>query len=248
MAHGAELMVGPIPSVPADAMAWIDADAMREIDRIMVDDLDIRLEQMMENAGRSLADLVRDQSAPGTVLVLAGSGGNGGGGLVAARHLANAGVDVTVHVTGSQLSPVTTHQLAIVRAMGLVVADTADQRVDLIVDAMVGYSLQGPLRTRVAGMGRMLASTDATVVSLDIPSGIDATTGQRDDDAVSADATMTLCAPKRGLRAAGVGELFVADISVPPAVVRSVAGGPAPPFGAGRVLRVLSSPAEGPTA
>ena len=69
-------------------MAWIDTATMREIDRIMVERLAIDLIQMMENAGRSLAQLVRDHATPRSLLALAGSGGNGGDGLVAARRRA----------------------------------------------------------------------------------------------------------------------------------------------------------------
>ncbi|MFW6034295.1 MAG: NAD(P)H-hydrate epimerase, partial [bacterium] len=75
------------PVLPA-----LTADQMREIDRIMIDELHIDLIQMMENAGRSLADLAQRRYAPADAVVLAGPGGNGGGGLVAARHLANRGI------------------------------------------------------------------------------------------------------------------------------------------------------------
>ena len=81
------------PTVDDTDVGWISHDDMVEVDRIMIDQLHIELLQMMENAGRSLARLVLDLTAPATVTVYAGSGGNGGGGLVAARHLANAGVD-----------------------------------------------------------------------------------------------------------------------------------------------------------
>ena len=74
----------------------LTADQMREVDRAMVEDLHIELIQMMENAGRSLAQLAIARFAPARVTVLAGPGGNGGGGLVAARHLLNRGRTVSV--------------------------------------------------------------------------------------------------------------------------------------------------------
>ena len=86
-------------------MDWPDAPTpiptvtraqMEEIDRLMVDELGIELVQMMENAGANLARLARERFNPAHVLVAAGTGGNGGGGLVAARHLHNAGIPVTV--------------------------------------------------------------------------------------------------------------------------------------------------------
>ncbi len=234
------------PSVSANEMAWINADAMREIDRQMVDVVGITLLQMMENAGRSLATVVHEQFGPASVVVLAGSGGNGGGGLVAARHLHNAGVGVQVMLTADRgrLSAAATHQLAIVEWLGVpvkVVDETTTLIADgeVVIDAMVGYSLQGPMAGRAA-LGADLISTGpgSAVVSLDVPSGLPADGGDI-GPVVDADATVTLCLPKLGL--AGrfeVGRLFVADISVPAQVVEAVTGGPAPPFHRGPILLV----------
>ena len=79
------------PKLPA-----LTTEQMREVDRVMVEDLHIELVQMMENAGRGLAELAIDRFSPGSVTVLAGPGGNGGGGPVGARHLANRGCQVQV--------------------------------------------------------------------------------------------------------------------------------------------------------
>src|SRR5574341_190914 len=84
----------------AEAIPAVTADQMREVDRLMVDTYGVSLPQMMELAGRALAEVVR-LMLDGTVqrarvLVAAGKGNNGGGGLAAARHLANWGTDVTV--------------------------------------------------------------------------------------------------------------------------------------------------------
>ncbi len=76
----------PVAELPA-----ITAEQMREVDRVMVDELDIQLLQMMENAGRNLADLAITRYHSSTCTILVGPGGNGGGGLVAARHLHNRG-------------------------------------------------------------------------------------------------------------------------------------------------------------
>ena len=220
---------------------------MVEIDRVMIEDLHIELVQMMENAGRNLARLVLDDLRPASAVVVAGSGGNGGGGLVAARHLANVGVKTTVVTTRSrqQLSPVVAHQLDIVDRMGLSVsADVVDA--DVIVDAVIGYSLRGPARGRseelIDQIGQVGGRSSRPVVSLDTPSGLDVTTGIAPGVAVSADRTMTLCLPKIGLRSAPqVGRLFLADISVPRSVTKpygQAAGVDPPPFRAGSILRV----------
>jgi NAD(P)H-hydrate epimerase len=208
------------PAVPASRIPAVTADQMREVDRIMVEDLRIDLIQMMENAGRGLAWLALRRFAPGSVTVLAGPGGNGGGGLVAARHLANRGIAVSVAVSAAdQMSEVSQHQLDIVRRMEIDVRDEP-RRADLVIDAILGYSLRGDPRGRVAELIGWSLEQPAPVCSLDTPSGLDVTTGEPRRPCVRATATLTLALPKAGLAKApdSVGMLFVGDISVPPAV------------------------------
>jgi NAD(P)H-hydrate epimerase len=93
---------------------------------------------------------------------------------------------------------------------------------DLVVDGVIGYSLRGAPRGAAARLIRWANGQDAPVLALDVPSGVDTTTGTVSDPAIRATATMTLALPKVGLRASGVsdyvGELYLADISVPPAL------------------------------
>ncbi|MCP4246173.1 MAG: hypothetical protein GY778_03910 [bacterium] len=90
---------------------------------------------------------------------------------------------------------------------------------DLVIDALIGYSLLGNPRGRIAELIEWTAQEDPAVLSLDTPSGLDVTTGIPGVPCVSAAATLTLAAPKTGLLGAGeVGDLYLADISVPPAV------------------------------
>jgi NAD(P)H-hydrate epimerase len=91
---------------------------------------------------------------------------------------------------------------------------------DLIVDGIIGYSLQGAPRGAAGDLIRWANAQAAPILALDAPSGVDTTTGTAFDPAIQAAATMTLALPKEGLRAPGVatkvGELYLADISVPP--------------------------------
>lgn len=203
----------------------LTADQMREVERLMVAEFRIELEQMMENAGRALAELAVDRFGPGRVIVLAGPGGNGGGGLVAARHLINRGRDVQVVLSAAavEMSAVTARQLSILHRMAPDVAVTeADLQLadsDLIIDALLGYSLSGDPRPSTAELIRWANATQIPVLSLDTPSGLDVTTGIAADPCVAATATMTLALPKTGLRSAQqVGRLYLADISVPRAL------------------------------
>lgn len=205
------------PALPA-----LTADQMREVDRVMLDELHIDLIQMMENAGRNLADLAQRRYAPARVVVLAGPGGNGGGGLVAARHLANRGVRVCVVLATDDphLAPATLRQLDILRRMNVpILAEPPDHLADVVIDALLGYSLRGTPRGRAASLIAWANAGSAPVLSLDTPSGLDVTTGEAADPCVGADATLTLALPKVGLLgSAQVGRLYLADISVPPLV------------------------------
>ncbi|MDP8929428.1 MAG: NAD(P)H-hydrate epimerase [Actinomycetota bacterium] len=196
---------------------------MREVDRFAMVELRIGLIQMMENAGRSLADLAIGIFRPQSVTVLAGPGGNGGGGLVAARHLANRGATPRVVLSrpDAELADVPAHQLEILRRMGVEVhADPPPA--DLVIDALIGYSLRGDPHGRSAELIAWANRQQSPVLALDLPSGLDATSGQPATPRIHAAATLTLGLPKAGLLKAPelTGRLYLADISLPPAVYR----------------------------
>lgn len=228
----------PVPTVAADRLAWITTADMIEVDRVMVDDLHIGLVQMMENAGRHLARLVLEGCSPSTVAVAAGSGGNGGGGLVAARHLTNADIEVVVVTSRprEEMTPVPAHQLDIVQRMGVEQRDILPDA-DVVIDSIIGYSLHGAPHGTTAKLIDDIQNA-ATVVSLDTPSGLDVTSGIAPGTVVSAEATLTLALPKQGLRRSPhVGELYLADISVPPSVTAQF-GMQSPRFGHHGIVRI----------
>lgn len=212
---------------------WLTMEQMMEVDRIMIEDYHIELIQMMENAGRNLAHLARWRFLGGDprgkrVAVLAGTGGNGGGALVCARRLHNYGAQVQAFVTkpDTAFKGVPAHQLGILRRMQVPVALAGAVKdvevLDLIIDGVIGYSLKGAPRGTAGELIRWANAQEAPILALDVPSGVDTTTGTAFDPAIKATATMTLALPKAGLRAPGVeayvGELYLADISVPPAL------------------------------
>ena len=205
-----------IPTFDRREVPALTTDQMREVDRGMIEDLHIELIQMMENAGRSLAELALVRFAPVTVTVLAGPGGNGGGGLVAARHLVNRGRTVSVVLSEpDSLTPVPAHQADILARMGAVMT-AVPPGADLVVDALIGYSLRGDPTGRAAELIQWANQQPAPVLALDAPSGLDVTTGIAGTPHVQATATLTLALPKIGLiDAPAVGELYLADISVP---------------------------------
>jgi len=224
----------------------ITAAQMREVDRHMIEELHIDLVQMMENAGRNLADLALRRFRPTSAVVLSGPGGNGGGGLVAARHLVNRGVAIRVVLSRpDDLSPVAAHQLDSLRRMGHDISDEP-ARADLVVDAIIGYSLLGDPTGRAAELISWANGQETAVLALDNPSGLDVTTGRAANPCVRATATMTLALPKVGLLdAAEVGDLYVADISVPQSVFRAI-GIEMPNVFAQNAVVQLTSTTEGP--
>jgi NAD(P)H-hydrate epimerase len=216
----------------------VTGDQMRAIDDLMVEAFHIELLQMMENAGRNLGDLALHRFHPADVMLLVGTGGNGGGGLVAARHLANRGVTITVALADQELTPAATHQLDIVTRMGIDILDHP-RPAELVIDALIGYSLRGDPSGTAAALIRWANRQAAPILALDTPSGLDVTTGRAADPCVSATATMTLAAPKRGLiHAPEVGDLYLADISVPPAAYQRTGIDAPVRFGAGPLVRV----------
>ena len=199
----------------------VTADEMAEVDRIAVEEFGLDLPMMMENAGRTLARIAR-QAGPEPVLIVAGNGGNGGGGLVCARHLLNRDVDVEVVLDRSpgELDGVTSSQYTILDEMDVttnVGSASLEKTEGVIVDALIGYGLDGEVRGRARSLIEAMNASSAPIVSLDVPSGIDATTGDELGTAIDPDRTVTLALPKIGLQ--NVAEpLFLADISIPAGV------------------------------
>ena len=153
------------------------------------------------------------------VLVLAGPGGNGGGGICAARHLANHGVEVTLCLSQpTRLSDAASFQQKIYASTSgksVTVPEIGRIKPDFIIDALIGYSLRGKPDEIVSGLIRWANGKTAPILSLDVPSGINATTGEKPGDFIQAEFTLTLGLPKTGLTHEMTGELFLGDIGIP---------------------------------
>lgn len=217
----------PYTKVPA-----ITVEQMVEVDRLMIEVYGVSLLQMMENAGRNLATLARSlflkSRAKGhSVVIFAGSGGNGGGALAAARRLHNWGATVRIVLSkpATQFRGAAAHQLATLQEMGVVILDSPPVGADLIIDGLIGYSLKDAPRGWIAEIVQWTNRQITPVLSLDVPTGLDATTGHVHNPCIRASATMTLALPKTGLLTDKarpmVGELFLADISVPPSLYKA---------------------------
>ena len=230
----------PVPAV--------SVEEMREVDRIAVEDTGPTLLQMMEHAGLNLAllaiEMLGHEWRSQQVVVLAGAGGNGGGGICAARHLANRGVEVlavTTEASARADGALGQQLMALGEAPARVIpfSEAFDVAVaGLVIDAVVGYSLRGAPRGPVMALIRAAAAATAPVLSLDVPSGVDADTGETPGVAVRPQATLTLALPKRGLRVEIAGELWLADLGIPPGVYARAGIAFQPPFGASPRVRL----------
>ena len=232
----------------------VTAEQIREVDRLMVETCGVSLLQMMELAGLGLAYLVRehlDGTVTGkSVVVAAGHGNNGGGGQVAARHLSNWGAAVTVLVESVERLPEVPHRqwdtlahLPVDRREGARALEFFDHaRADLIVDALIGYGLRGHPRGWTAAAITHINAQPAPVIALDVPSGLDATTGEPAHPCINAAATITLALPKTGLLTPSarphVGALYLADIGVPPALLAHLHLDVGPIFGRRSLVRL----------
>jgi NAD(P)H-hydrate epimerase len=214
-------------------------DEIREFDRTCIEDLGVPGIVLMENAGRQIAEVVREdvglEPVP-HVVILAGRGNNGGDGFVVARHLAIYGVPAKVLLIGrrSDVGGDAHTNLSVLEAMDadLEVLDGPDEEVvtrcgqvlkvaDVIVDGLLGTGTQGEIRPPFGGVIEAVnANRDhADVFAIDIPSGLDCDTGMPLGPTVRAKATVTMAALKQGFEAEGAetytGRVILADIGVP---------------------------------
>jgi NAD(P)H-hydrate epimerase len=248
----------------------VTADEMREVDRLATQDATLDLLQMMENAGRALAGVVRDYIPPDdegdanrseagdAILIMAGKGNNGGGALSAARHLRNWGLDPQVVLSASpnSLGEAAARQHYILHKDGMrsLWAGTRDfderfpellANATIVIDGLIGYNLDDALRGDTAiVVEAILDRAPPVVVSLDVPTGIDATTGEIRSAGIVATSTLTLALPKTGLlqgdATAAVGDLLLADIGIPSYIFERI--GRTPPadlFAAGSIVRLV---------
>ena len=214
-------------------IVYVTSEEMRRIDDITIREFQVDVLMLMENAGRATATMARRMLQGTTfgkrVACLVGGGNNGGDGMVAARHLADWGADVKVIVgtTKDRMKSVPLGQLHILEKMGIPILSTeyALRDYDLLIDGLMGYGLEGNPRDRVAMIIEDANSSGRPILALDVPSGMNATSGEAYDPCIKATATLTLALPKTGFLSPSaspyVGDLYLADISIPRKVYQS---------------------------
>ena len=218
-------------------MKVVTAEGMRAIDAQTIEMIGIPGVVLMENAGQAVTRAVKEVLGDGKqVAIFVGRGNNGGDGLVIARYLALAGFDVTIYLlseaerfTGDALTNLRIAQnlqlsIKLLLSQEQLSAYRAEiQSSDVIVDSIFGTGLKGAVRGFAAEVIEFINSTSKPIVAVDLPSGLDADTGQAEGVCVHATHTVTMGLPKRGLLlhpgADFTGKLTVADIGFPQKVI-----------------------------
>lgn len=219
------------------------AAEIRTIDRLAVEEIGLPGAVLMERAGLgAAAEILTYFGDERRIAVICGAGNNGGDGFVVARHLAATGrhVDILLVETESKIRRESKIFLGIARKLGISIerVNTTKWRTvlkdyDLIVDAMLGTGVTGAPKPNVEVAIRAIEASMLPVVSLDMPTGVDASTGVVESVAVMADLTLTFHGPKIGLAVAPgrfhAGRVKVVDIGIPPGLELAGSQGVATP-------------------
>ncbi len=192
--------------------------------------------RLIENAGSAAAQFIRTtlQVKNKKCVILCGRGDNGGDGLVVARKLWEDGADITVVLTGGvPKSPHARSMYELIARASIKLFDLAELPVkslekiilsaDVVVDAIFGTGFSGVIPAFIPEISRYLRHSNATVFALDVPSGINASTGEADEWCIKADYTVSFIALKPGLvtypAVEFCGKIEVADIGIPAAAM-----------------------------
>lgn len=225
---------------------------VRQVDRIAIEEFGIPGVVLMENAGRSCAELLLNAEARGPVCLCCGKGNNAGDGFVMARHLANRGIDVDVLLFAEPASlsgdaAINYRILDRTRAAAAEQSSVGEQHLrlqvlslpadrdvlarcldeaDWIVDALLGTGAEGAPREPYATVIEAINAAGRPVMAVDLPSGLDCDTGQSPGPCVRARLTATFVAQKPGFSEPAVrpflGDVCVIDIGVPPQVLARI--------------------------
>lgn len=195
---------------------------MRKLDGLAVKH-GISVGQLMENAGRAVAEAASGMGKK--FVVIAGTGNNGGDGLVAARFLHNWGFNVNVAMPEKPKSELNKRHALALKASNVKISKKANfPKNTVIIDALLGYGINGPPRKSFADIIMDANASEKKILSVDVPSGLDADTGVAYDPCIKANTTITLAFPKNGLAKKTakpyVGKMIVYGIGIPPEIYK----------------------------
>jgi hydroxyethylthiazole kinase-like uncharacterized protein yjeF len=216
-------------------MKVVTAEEMRQLDRETIEGCGIPGVVLMERAGLAVAYKIKELYGRKKIIIVSGSGNNGGDGLVVARNLHNEGWAVKVFLTSRpedlkgeallQYKAAVNFGVDIQQIKGLLTNPSIITHHSIIVDAILGTGLSKNVTDTLAEVISLLNKSSKPIISVDIPSGISSDNGQVMGEAIKAEYTVTFCLPKRGhLLYPGAeysGKLFIEDIGFPEKLLRS---------------------------
>ncbi len=216
-------------------MKLVTSEEMRRIDKKAIEEIGIPSIVLMENAGLKVADAIERKYGPlkgKYVYIFAGSGNNGGDGMVVARHLFNQKVKAKIFLLAEKknIKGDAATNLAITEKMGIPMREITSPafveslekelaKADIVVDALLGTGAEGAPRGLMKKIIDLINKHSKNTVAVDIPTGVDADTGEVRGEAIKAEYTVSLAYPKRGLYLYPgmdyAGEIEIADIGIP---------------------------------
>jgi NAD(P)H-hydrate epimerase len=220
-------------------MKVVTASQMRRIDQQTIEDIGIPGMVLMEHAGSAIVRTIQSQFPNcRRIGIVVGKGNNGGDGLVIARQLSHVGQSVQIFLVSppdrfigdalTNLQIVQNLKLPIEHIFSETALEAMEGKIaacELIVDAIFGTGLRGGVRGDIAAVIERINAIQRPVIAIDLPSGLDADTGQVEGACIRADYTVTIGLPKRGLLlhpgAELTGQLEVADIGFPERVINA---------------------------
>jgi NAD(P)H-hydrate epimerase len=249
---------GGFPQRKFSEVTWVTGQQMRDVQRLAQEEFGIEIVQLTENAGRACAvlalEMLGGKARGQRIVILCGGGNTGAAGLAAARHLSNWGFRVDPIISGveEEASFTTRRQMQILRAAGVLEpADlesseitVEDQLADaeLVIDALVGYGLEGAPQGIAGAVAQLALQAARPILALDVPTGVNATTGQVNSPAIRACTTLMLDLPKRGVAdpaaRSHTGEIFLAELGIPSAVPERLGIQVAGLFSEGPIVRL----------
>ncbi|MBU0591805.1 NAD(P)H-hydrate epimerase [Candidatus Micrarchaeota archaeon] len=178
--------------------------------------------ELMERAGKACADMIKNKYSARNAIVFCGPGNNGGDGLVCARYLVDFGFGVSVILPIEPKTDATKTNYERAKSAGVVFVKLDDlqdneNRFYIVIDALLGIGAKGKLRGEIKKSCQLINSMSGFKISIDIPTGMNADTGECDPDYVEPDATIGIHAPKTGEIKAGkkkTGESWIVDIGL----------------------------------
>jgi hydroxyethylthiazole kinase-like uncharacterized protein yjeF len=194
----------------------VSREEMADVDRKVPERYGITISRMMENAGLQIAEFLRKELKEESFTFYAGKGNNGGDALAAARRMHLWGYEVEVVLATKDLDGIREEELEILRNLRVEInLESSEKEYSVAVEGLIGYNLKGDPRPPFDSMIEEIDKYE-TVVSIDIGSGLDGDTGEEALPCVRPDYTVTLAAPFEGMTEENSGEVWLADISVPP--------------------------------